>query len=47
MARIDAVGVAEVRALATRLFSSVTPAMAAVGDVNGLAPFDTIAAKFS
>ena len=47
MERIEAVRVEDVCALAQRLFCGVRPAMSAVGDLNGLAPYETIAAKFA
>ncbi|MDP4823875.1 MAG: insulinase family protein, partial [Aestuariivirgaceae bacterium] len=47
MARIEAVRVEDVCDLARTLFCGVRPAMSAVGDLNGLAPYDTIAAKFA
>jgi predicted Zn-dependent peptidase len=47
MARIEAVSAQDVSLLAQNLFCGVRPAMSAVGDLNGLAPYETIAAKFA
>ncbi len=47
MARIEAVRSEDICALAKSLFCGVKPAMSAVGDLNGLAPYETIAAKFA
>jgi predicted Zn-dependent peptidase len=45
-ARIEAVRAEDVAALAQNIFQGTKPAMAAVGELNGLAPYDQIAAKF-
>lgn len=47
IARIEQVSVADVRALAQAIFAGASPAISAVGDLNGLAPYETIAAKFA
>ena len=47
MARIEAVQADDVCRLAKSLFCGVKPAMSAVGDLTGLAPYETIGAKFA
>ncbi|MEM8687113.1 MAG: pitrilysin family protein [Pseudomonadota bacterium] len=45
--KIDAVDVAAISDLGSRLFERTRPALGAVGDLSGLAPYDQIAAQFA
>ena len=47
VARVDAVSVDELKALAARLFRHPQPALAAVGDLSGLATYEQMAARFA
>jgi predicted Zn-dependent peptidase len=47
IARIDAVDASRVNALAARVLTGIRPAMAAVGAITSLAPYERIAARFT